>query len=265
MQQDAPVLIEQSGPVLTITLNRPEAANAINSEMSDAIGAALAQAEDDPSIAVIVIGAVPGKAFSAGADLKAVSRGENAFNPDGTYGEWGLAGCTGRLSCKPVIAAVDGLAFGGGFEIVLAADILIASEKARFCLPEVKVGLMAGAGGAIRLPLQLPRKIAMDLLLTGDPLDAVRAHQLGLVSRLVEPGTALQAAQELAQRISRNAPLGLRGTKEVALGLVDGVSEPERAAWALNDASFGRILGSEDAREGAKAFAEKRPPQWSGR
>jgi len=143
-----PVLTDLKDGVLTITFNRPEALNAINTDVSNAVAEALLAAEKDPEVAAVILTGTGGKAFSAGADLKAVSRGENCFDPEGPYGDWGLAGCTERTITKPIIAAVDGIAFGGGFEVALAADILIASTASKFALPEVKIGLFAGAGGA---------------------------------------------------------------------------------------------------------------------
>jgi len=258
-----PVLSELNDGVLTITLNRPEAFNAINAEVSNAVAEALAAAEKDPEVAAVILTGAGGKAFSAGADLKAVSRGESCFDPDGPYGDWGLGGCTERTIAKPVIAAVDGIAFGGGFEVALAADILIASTASKFALPEVKVGLLAGAGGVVRLPRQLPRKLAMDLLLTGEPISAERAHALGLVSRLTAPGAAYAEALQVAAGIRASAPLAVQATKRMVLELADGRSELERHAWDLNAAEFPAILASNDAREGAAAFTQKRPPVWT--
>ncbi|AUI50599.1 enoyl-CoA hydratase-related protein [Arthrobacter crystallopoietes] len=257
-------LVETVNQVMTITLNRPEAFNAVNMEMSNLVAEAMASAENDNDVRVVVIRGTGGKAFCAGADLKAVSRGEELFDSQGKYGEWGLAGCTGRTISKPVIAAVDGIAYGGGFEVALAADIIVASSTTRFALPEVKVGQLAGAGGAVRLPRQLPLKVAMDMLLTGEPISAERAHAFGLVSRLTEPGCAYADALKLAKAISRNAPLSLQSTKKVAVQLDTGRAGTEKAAWNVNSVEFPAILASNDAKEGATAFAEKRAPHWTG-
>lgn len=256
--------ITETSGVLTVLLDRPEAKNAINVAMSDAIGAAMERADTDPGIHAIVIASAHEGIFSAGADLKATSRGEPSFAEDGPYGSWGLAGSTARTPAVPVIAAVEGLALGGGFEICLAADLLIASPTASFGLPEVSVGLMAGAGGAVRLPDQLPRKVALDLLLTGRRLDADEAHRLGLVSRLVEPGCALTTAQEAAATIAGHAPMSVRATKATALDLIDGMERGHLDRWQRNTAEFDAVLASEDATEGTTAFREKRAPQWTG-
>ena len=257
-------LIETADQVMTITLNRPEAFNAVNMEMSNLVAKALESAEKDAGVRVVVICGAGSKAFCSGADLKAASRGEELFDSKGKYGEWGLAGCTGRTITKPVIAAVEGIAYGGGFEVALAADIIVASSAAKFALPEVKVGQLAGAGGAVRLPRQLPLKVAMDMLLSGEPINAERAYSFGLVSRLAEPGHAYAEALELARAISKNAPLSLQATKKVAVQLEGGRQGTEQAAWHVNASEFPKILASSDAKEGAAAFTEKRAPQWTG-
>jgi crotonobetainyl-CoA hydratase len=251
--------------VLTVLLDRPEAKNAINVAMSDAIGAAMERAETDPCIHAVVIASAHEGIFCAGADLKATSRGEPSFAADGPYGSWGLAGSTARTPSVPVIAAVEGLALGGGFEICLAADLLVATPTASFGLPEVSVGLTAGAGGAVRLPGQLPRKVALDLLLTGRRLDADEAHRLGLVSRLVEPGRALATARQIATTIAGHAPLAVRATKATALDLVNGVERGQLNRWERNAGEFEAVLASVDAAEGTAAFRDKRAPQWTGR
>ncbi|MGW6174199.1 crotonase/enoyl-CoA hydratase family protein [Arthrobacter sp. NPDC055138] len=257
-------LVETSDRVMTITLNRPEAFNAVNMEMSNLVAEALERAEHDDDVRVVIIRGAGTKAFCSGADLKAVSRGEELFDAEGRYGDWGLAGCTERTIAKPVIAAVEGIAYGGGFEVALAADIVVASSAAKFALPEVKVGLVAGAGGAVRLPRQLPLKVAMDLLLTGEPLGAERAYSFGLVSRLTAPGETYAEALRLATQISKNAPLSLQASKKVAVQLEAGRAGTEEAGWKTNSVEFHRILASNDAKEGAAAFAEKRAPQWTG-
>lgn len=256
--------VTESAGVLTVLLNRPEARNAINVELSDTVGAALERADSDPHIHAVVLASAVDGVFCAGADLKATLRGEPSYSAGGPYGSWGLAGCTSRTPSVPVIAAVEGIALGGGFEICLAADLLVASETAAFGLPEVGVGLMAGAGGAVRLPGQLPRKVAMDLLLTGRRLPAGEAHRLGLVSRLVHPGQALGQAQEVAATIGGHAPLSVRASKATALDLVDGVEREHVDRWRRNTTEFAAVLASADAVEGTAAFRDKRAPQWSG-
>lgn len=260
----AAVDITVTSGVMTVLLNRPETKNAINLQMSDAVGAAMEQADTDTRIQVVLIASAHEGIFCAGADLKATSRGEPSFAEDGPYESWGLAGCTARTPSVPVIAVVEGLALGGGFEICLAADLLVASESAAFGLPEVGVGLMAGAGGAVRLPSQLPRKVALDLLLTGRRLSAEEAHRLGLISRIVEQGTALTEAQKVAATIAGNAPLAVRASKATALDLVDGVERAQLDRWQRNTLEFAAVLDSDDAAEGAAAFRDKRAPQWTG-
>jgi crotonobetainyl-CoA hydratase len=257
--------ISAASGVLTVLLDRPEAKNAINVAMSDAVGAAMERADTDPQIHAVVIASAHEGIFCAGADLKATSRGEPSFAADGPFGSWGLAGSTARTPSVPVIAAVEGLALGGGFEICLSADLLVASPSASFGLPEVSVGLMAGAGGAVRLPDQLPRKVALDMLLTGRRLAAEEAHRLGLVSRLAEPGRALATAQEIAATIAGHAPLAVRATKATALNLIDGVERAQQERWQRNATEFEAVLVSADAAEGTAAFRDKRAPLWAGR
>lgn len=258
------VNISRQGDVVTILLNRPEAKNAINFEVSQTIADAMNDIEASSDVRAIVVGSAVEGVFSAGADLVEASQGKPSYDVDGPNAPWGLAGITAKTPRVPVIAAVDGLAMGGGFEIALAADILVASDAAIFALPEVKVGLMAGAGGAVRLPNQLPQKVAMDMLLTGRTMKAEEAHRLGLISRLVGAGQALEAAQDIAVTISQNAPLGVLGSKATLLNLQDGVEAAQVARWARNAEEFAAVMQSSDAQEGTSAFAEKRAPAWSG-
>lgn len=259
-----PVLVEQDGPVAIITINRPKARNAINRAVSDGIATALQRADADDSIRAIVITGAGGN-FCAGADLKEVMQGGQLFATEGPNAAWGLAGSTERTTSKPIIAAVEGNAFGGGFEVALAADIIVADPSARFALPEVKVGLIAGAGGVIRLCRLMPEKIALDLLLTGDPIDAPRALAHGVVSRISAPGEALAEAVTLAKHIATNAPYSVVATKRLARHLVDGEDRDLHEAWQRNRELFAEVAARQDAHEGASAFAERRAPQWTGR
>lgn len=258
-----PVLVERQDHVMIVTLNRPEARNSVNLEVTLRVGEALEEAEQDPDVWVVVVTGAGDKAFCAGADLKAVARGE-AFFPEGKE-HWGFAGYVSHHISKPTIAAVNGFALGGGTEIALSSDLVVAADTAHFGLPEVKRGIIAGAGGAFRLAAQLPTKIAMELLLTGDSVDAATAQGLGLVNRVVPQDKVLDEALALAERITVNAPLSVQASKRIALGIVDGQVASEEAAWRLNEAEIKVLMASEDAKEGPRAFAEKRAPVWRAR
>jgi crotonobetainyl-CoA hydratase len=260
---DAAVLVERRGNVLLITINRPDARNAINGAVSAGIGDALAQAQADDEVRAVVLTGAGDKSFSAGADLKAIANRENIFHPE--HPEWGFAGYVQHFIDKPTIAAVNGTALGGGTELALASDLVIAEQRAQFGLPEVKRGLVAGAGGVFRIVDQLPRKVALELLYTGDPISAADAAQWGLVNRVVEDGKALEAALELAERITGNAPLSVQASKRIAYGVDDGVITDEVSGWARTGREFSTLLRSEDAKEGPRAFAEKRAPVWKAR
>ena len=255
-------LTERRGNVLLITINRPEARNAVNGAVSIAVGDALQAAQDDDDVrAVVITGA--GESFCAGADLKAISRRENIFHPD--RGEWGFAGYVHHYIDKPTIAAVNGTALGGGSELALASDLVVAEERAKFGLPEVKRGLIAAAGGVFRLVDHLPRKVAMELIFTGEPLSSADALNWGLINQVVPDGTAVEAALALAERITVNAPLAVWASKRVANGVDDGVVTAEEISWARNNREIGKLIRSEDAREGPLAFAEKRQPVWKAK
>lgn len=243
--------------VAIVTLNRPEARNAVNGELARAMEATLDDLEEDGEVqAVVLTGA--GGTFCAGADLKTVARGGGAELAT-TRG--GFAGIVTRRFPKPLIAAVNGPALAGGFEIVLTCDLVVAAEGATFGLPEVKRGLFAAAGGLIRLPKRIPLALAAEVALTGDPLDATRAAALGLVNRVVPPDEVIDAALELARRIAANGPLAVRNT----LTMVREAPElREEDAWARNNALALEVFASKDAIEGATAFAEKRTPRWTG-
>jgi crotonobetainyl-CoA hydratase len=261
--QSAPVRADVSDGVLTVTLNRPPA-NAIDVATSHAIHAAFARLEADPSLRVGIMTAAGERFFCAGWDLKAAAAGEPV---DADHGPGGFAGLTelhGRS--KPVIAAVNGLALGGGFELVLAADLVVAAEHAQFSLPEAGLGIMADAGGVLRLPRRLPRPLAVELLLTGRRLAASEAHDRGLVNRVVPGDQLMAAAHALAAQIVRSAPLAVAAVLEV-LDATEAGSVPE-GFTALRSGRLPRyaaMLGSDDAVEGPAAFAEHRPPVWRGR
>lgn len=256
-------LSERRGNVLLITINRPDARNAVNGAVSTAVGDLLQQAQDDADVWAVVITGAGDKSFCAGADLKAISRRENLFHPH--HPEWGFAGYVRHFIDKPTIAAVNGTALGGGTELALASDLVVAQESAKFGLPEVKRGLVAAAGGVFRIVDQLPRKVAMHLLFTGEPITATEAHQWGLINEVVPDGTVVDAALALAQRITVNAPLAVQASKRVAAGVDDGVITADEAGWGRTMREIGALMKSEDAKEGPLAFAEKRQPVWKAR
>ncbi|MFG1923385.1 crotonase/enoyl-CoA hydratase family protein [Cryptosporangium sp. NPDC048952] len=247
------VLVHQDGAVLVLTINRPAQRNAVNGAVSREIADALDRLESSPDLRVgILTGA--GGVFSAGMDLKAFAAGETIADP-----VRGFAGLVKRPPTKPLIAAVEGWALGGGFEIVLSCDLVTAGSGARFGLPEVRRGLAARGGGVFRLPRVLPRAVALELIMTGAPFDAERAAHFGLVNRLADEGGALSAAQELAKMIAESAPLSVRASKKVAI---------ESADWPIDDgfdrqsAILDPVFASEDATEGVAAFRERRAPVW---
>lgn len=256
-------LSERRGNVLLITINRPDARNAVNQAVSIGVGDALQAAQDDPEIRAVVITGSGDKSFCAGADLKAISRGENLFHPDHT--DWGFAGYVSHFIDKPTIAAVNGTALGGGSELALASDLVVAEESAKFGLPEVKRGLIAGAGGVFRIVEQLPRKVALELLFTGEPITSADALRWGLINQVVPDGTVVDAALALAERITSNAPLAVQASKRVAYGADDGVVTGDKDGWRRTNREFVTLLQSEDAKEGPLAFAQKRQPVWKAK
>lgn len=254
MSDETAVLTEQRDRILVITINRPEAKNAVDAAVSHALAAAADRLDDDPGLSVgILTGA--GGSFCAGMDLKAFARGENVAVKGRGLG-W-----TERPPAKPVIAAVEGYALAGGTELALATDLIVAARDSAFGIPEVKRGLVAAGGGLLRLPQRIPFQIAMELALTGDKLPAERAHQLGLVNVLCEPGQALEAAIALAERITVNGPLAVAATKRV---IVESRGWRPEEQWREQAKIIGPVFASKDAREGAVAFAEKRAPNWTG-
>ena len=263
--EKAAVLVDRRDKVMIVTINRPEARNAVNTAVSVGVGDALAEAEADRGIWVVIITGAGDLAFCAGADLKAVSRGESIVPVDGERAAWGFAGYVSHPISKPTIAAVNGFALGGGTELALASDLVVAAEGASFGLPEVKRGIYAGAGGVFRLPAQVPSKVAMEMILTGEPISAQTALELHLINAVVPRAKLLDAALALAARICANAPLAVQTSKRVALGIVDGRIDAEAASWALNAKEARALHHSRDAQEGPKAFAEKRTPVWEAR
>ena len=250
------VLVEHRGAVQVIVINRPEARNALNRAVAVGIRDAVDELDGlDELRAGVLAGA--GGTFSSGMDLKAFLGGEVPSFPGR-----GLCGITQTPPRKPLVGAAEGWALAGGFELLLACDLVVAGTSARFGVPEVKRSLVAGAGGALLLAKRVPRALALELLLTGDPIDAARAAEIGLVNRVVPEGGALEAAVELAERIAANGPLAVMATKQIALS---GGDWPPEQCWDQAAALTAAVFASQDAREGARAFAEKRAPVWRGR
>ena len=252
----------KQGNVGIITINRPDARNAVNSDVARGIESAIDQIEADDEVWVgILTGARTDKGyiFCAGADLKQMS-----VDPAGMQTErGGFGGFVTRERNTPVIAAVDGPALAGGTELVLAADLVVASRTAKFGIPEVKRNLVAAAGGLFRLPRKIPRNVAMELALTGSlEFGAERAHHFGLVNRLCDEGEALETAMALAAEITENAPLAVAETRRIMLASTD---QPDEVGWKLSGEGIMKMFGTEDFTEGLTAFAEKRAPQWKGR
>jgi enoyl-CoA hydratase len=245
------VLTESRGRVLLITLNRPEARNAINTDLAQGLLAAVQQLDgDDALTAGVLTGA--GRGFCAGMDLKAflvdgMPKGFNEFLTGGAH--------------KPLIAAIEGFALAGGLELALTCDLLVAANGVKLGIPEASVGLFAAGGALLRLPRRLPYGVAMEMALTADPITAEQAHEYGLVARLAEPGSAVDAAMELAERIAKNAPLSVMASKQI-LRETQGRTEAE--FWEFQAPLLRDVFTSEDAKEGPRAFAEKRAPDWSG-
>jgi enoyl-CoA hydratase len=256
MNDEPAVLTERGGRILRITINRPDQRNAVNAAVAQGVASALDELDGDADLSLGVLTGA-GKGFSAGMDLKAFVAGESAW-----AGDRGFAGITQRAASKPLIAAIEGFAMAGGLEIALACDLIVAARGARLGIPEVKRSLVAAAGALLRLPRVLPRTVAMEMALTGDPIDAERGCELGLVNRLAEPGQALATALELAEAIAANGPLALAATKRI---LEESADWPQSEFFARQGEIAGPVMASEDAKEGAKAFADKRAPVWKGK
>ena len=253
------VVRDRRGRVEVITINRPDARNAINPEVAMALEAAFDETDADDGVWALVVTGAGEKAFSAGMDLKAFASGGAAGL---VTRKGGFAGMVTRGFNKPVIAAVNGHALAGGFEIALACDLVVAAEHATFGLPEVKRGIMAGAGGPIRLSRRVPQSLALELVMTGEAIDAQRALSLGLVNRVVPADRVVDEAVALAEQINGNAPVPVRLSRRLVR---EALYLSEEDAWKRSNEYMGQVLQTEDVIEGPRAFAEKRKPEWKGR
>jgi enoyl-CoA hydratase len=251
-----PVLTERRGNVLLITLNRPEVRNAVNAALAEGVGNALEELDADDGLSVGVLTGAGGF-FCAGMDLGAFVKGESPW-----FADRGFAGIAQRSARKPLIAAIEGFAVAGGMEIALACDLIVAARGAKMGIPEAKRSIVAAGGALLRLPRRMPYHLVMELALTGDPFPADRFYELGVVNRLVEPGAAVDAALELAAQLSKNGPLALVASKQILQEQFDWSSAE---MWEKQVAITGPVFTSEDAKEGASAFKEKREPVWKGR
>jgi enoyl-CoA hydratase len=250
------VLTERRGNVMLITLNRPDVRNAVNAALAEGVAGALDELDSDDGLSVGVLTGAGGF-FSAGMDLGAFVKGESPY-----FGDRGFAGITQRSAEKPLIAAIEGFALAGGLEIALSCDLIVAAKGAKMGIPEVKRSLVAAAGALLRLPRRMPYHVVMELALTGDFFPAERFHEYGLVNRLADPGTAVEEALALAGELAKNGPLALVAAKRILQEQFDWSSEE---MWARQGEIAGPVMTSEDAREGASAFKEKREPVWKGR
>src|SRR5437763_12249448 len=250
------VITERRGSVLLITLNRPEVRNAVNAALAAGVAGALDELDGDDGLSVGVLTGAGGF-FSAGMDLGAFVKGESAW-----FGDRGFRRVTQRASRKPLLAAVEGFALAGGMEIALSCDLIVAARGAKMGIPEVKRSLVAAGGALLRMPRRMPYHVVMELALTGEPLPADRFHEFGLVNSLVEPGSAVDVALELAATLAKNGPLALIATKQILQEQYDWSSSE---MWERQASISGPVFASEDAREGSAAFKEKREPVWKGR
>ncbi len=251
-----PVLAERRGNVLLITINRPEVRNAVNGAVAEGIAGALDELDGDEALSVGVLTGAGGF-FCAGMDLGAFVKGESPW-----FGARGFAGIAQRASQKPLIAAIEGFAVAGGMEIALACDLIVAANGAKMGIPEAKRSLVAAGGALLRLPQRMPYHVVMELALTGDPMPAERFHEFGVVNRLAEPGTAVDVAIELAEKLAKSGPLAVIASKRI---LQEQYDWSTAEMWEKQGAISGPVFASEDSKEGANAFKEKREPVWKGR
>jgi enoyl-CoA hydratase len=247
---------ERRGNVLLITINRPEVRNAVNAAVAAGIAGALEELDGDDGLSVGVLTGAGGF-FCAGMDLGAFVKGESPW-----FGDRGFAGIAQRASRKPLIAAIEGFAVAGGMEIALACDLIVAAKGAKLGIPEAKRSLLAAGGALLRLPRRMPYHVVMELALTGDPMPAERFYEFGVVNRLAEPGSAVEVAFELAERLAKNGPLALLASKRI---LQEQFDWSTAEMWEKQGAISGPVFASEDSKEGANAFKEKREPVWKGR
>jgi enoyl-CoA hydratase len=250
------VLTERRGNVLLITINRPEVRNAVNGAVAEGIAGALEQLDGDEQLSVGVLTGAGGF-FCAGMDLGAFVKGESPW-----FGDRGFAGIAQRSAEKPLIAAIEGFAVAGGMEIALACDLIVAAKGAKMGIPEAKRSLVAAGGALLRLPQRMPYHVVMELALTGDPMPADRFYEFGVVNRLAEPGTAVDVAIELAERLAKSGPLAVIASKRI---LQEQYDWSTAEMWEKQGAISGPVFASEDSKEGASAFKEKREPVWKGR
>jgi crotonobetainyl-CoA hydratase len=255
------VTVERRGHTLLVTINRPEVRNAVDRQTATRLGAVVEQADaDDDTWAVVLTGAGV-RAFCAGGDLKALARGES-LRAEG-HEDWGFAGYVKHFISKPTIAAVNGAALGGGLEIVLACDLAVAARRATFGLPDVRNGSIAGAGGLVRLPVQIPRKLAMEMILTGEQINAEQARQWGLVNSVVDDDCVVEEAMKLAEKICQGSPRAVQASKRAAYGLVEGEIVGESALWELSRKETEAIWGTPDWLEGLRPFVKSAWPDES--
>jgi enoyl-CoA hydratase len=250
------VLAERRGSVLLITINRPEVRNAVNGAVAEGIAGALDELDGDDALSVGVLTG-GGGFFCAGMDLGAFVKGESPW-----FGDRGFAGIAQRASQKPLIAAIEGFAVAGGMEIALACDLIVAAKGAKMGIPEAKRSLVAAGGALLRLPQRMPYHVVMELALTGEPMPSERFHEFGVVNRLAEPGTAVDVAIELAEKLAKSGPLAVIASKRILQEQYDWSSAE---MWEKQGAISGPVFASEDSKEGANAFKEKREPIWKGR
>ncbi|MBV1882220.1 MAG: crotonase/enoyl-CoA hydratase family protein [Pseudomonadales bacterium] len=250
------ILVSKEDGIMIVTINRPKAKNAVNKAVSDGIATAMEELDDSSDLQAAIITGADGT-FCSGMDLKGFLKGESPIVPGR-----GFAGLTERGPKKPLIAAVEGYALAGGLELLMACDLIVAAEDAKFGIPEVKRGLAAGAGGLIKLPRQMPHRLAMELALTGDSFTAQRAYDTGLINRIVKKGEALQNALTLAKTIAANGPVAVIASKQIVNESQDWSAED---MWTKQTALIMPVFKSEDSREGPLAFAEKRAPVWKGK